>query len=175
MKRYNESLDAYDSAIVLIEESDTEELARTWLSKAVALSKTGKHDEAREALEKSLFLLDKTISANPGEVSLLQSKGWALLELGRYNESLAIYDQILEISPNIEPYLTQTNALIGRGDALHALCRYREALESYNKALETGPNFGNAWHGKGEAQKALGQGYNASMSFYVAQELGFEK
>jgi tetratricopeptide (TPR) repeat protein len=68
----------------------------------------------------------------------------------------------------------KTNALIGRGDALHALGRGREALESYNRAIETGPNFGTAWHGKGEAQKALGQEYNASMSVYVAQELGYE-
>jgi hypothetical protein len=42
-----------------------------------------------------LELFNKTISLNIGDVGLLQSKGLALFELGRYNESLAIYDQIL--------------------------------------------------------------------------------
>lgn len=174
MKRYNESLEAYDRTLELIPENDTEELAQAWLSKGMALNKSGKQEEAQKALSKSLELFDKAISANLEDIRLLQSKGWTLFELGRYNDALVTYDQILETSPSIEPYITQTIALIAKGDALHALGRNKEAVDAYNRAIETGPNFDNAWHGKGEAQKAMGQAYNASMSFFVAQKLGYE-
>lgn len=175
MKRYNESLEAYDKALELIPENDTEELALAWLAKGLALNKTEKRKEAQEALSKSLELFDKAISANPEDIRLLQSKGWALFELGRYSDALKAYDKILETSPGIEPYITQTTAFIARGDALHAQGRNKEAVEAYNRAIETGPNFGTAWHGKGEAQKAMGQAYNASMSFLVADKLGYEE
>lgn len=174
MKRYNESLNAYDKTLELIPENDTEELAQAWLSKGMALNKTGKQEEAQKVLSKSLELFDKAISANPNDIRFLQSKGWTLFELGRYNDALVIYDQILETSPSIEPYITQTTALIAKGDALHALGRNKEAVEAYNKAIEVGPLYSNAWHGKGEAQRDIGQVVNASMSFLVADKLGYE-
>lgn len=175
MKRYNESLEAYDKILELISENDTLELAQAWRSKGMALNKTGKEEAAQEALKKALEHYDKAISSSTDDAGLLQSKGWTLYELNRFNEALMIYDKILETSPSIEPYLTQTIALIAKGDALHALGRNNEAIEAYNRAIETGPNFGVAWHGRGEAQRAMGQAYNASMSFYVAQKLGYEE
>jgi len=175
LMRYNESLEAYDRTLELISENDTAELAQTWLGKGMALNKSGKEEAAQEALEKALELYEQAISSSPDDMGLLQSKGWTLYELGRYNEALAVYDEILETAPSIEPYLTQTSAWIARGDALHALGRNKEALEAYNNAIETGPNFDTAWQGKSEAQKAMGQAYNASMSLYVAEKLGYEE
>jgi len=175
MKRYNESLGAYDEAIALISENASEELAGTWFSKGSALNKTGNGEEAIEAFQRSLALYEKAILEDPGDLSLLQMKGRVLYELGRYDESLGIYDQILEASQGVEPHMVDTNAWIGRGDALRALGRDREALDAYNRAIEIGPHWSNAWYGRGEAQRALGQVYNASMSLYVAQKLGYEK
>ena len=51
MKRYNESLEAYDKAIELAAENNTEELAQTWFSKASALNKTGRNEEATDAFQ----------------------------------------------------------------------------------------------------------------------------
>lgn len=175
MKRYNESLEAYDRTLELIPENGTVELAQTWLAKGVALNKTGKQEEAAEAFNKSLEYYDNAAREKPSDISLLQSKSRALYNLGRYEDALEIQDQILKATPSIEPYLTQTIVQIGRGDTLRAMGRNEEALQAYSRAIETGPNFGTAWHGKGEAQKAMGQAYNASMSFYVAQELGYEE
>lgn len=175
MKRYNESLDAYDNTLELIPKNDTEELSQTWLAIGQALNKTGKQEEAAAAFQKSLELYDNATTEKPGDVMLLQSKSRALFELGRYDEALEILDQILKTAPGIEPYLTQTIGLIGKGDTLRAMGRNEEALQAYDRAIETGPNFGTAWHGKGEAQKALGQAYNASMSFYIAQKLGYKE
>jgi len=53
--------------------------------------------------------------------------------------------------------------------------KYNESLEAYNKAIEVGPNYSNAWHGKGEAQKAMGQVHNASMSLLVADKLAYDE
>jgi tetratricopeptide (TPR) repeat protein len=175
MKRYDESLEAYDEALQLIPESDAETLAQTWLSKGTALNKTGKQGEATEAFARSLALYEEAIMEDPGDIVLLQTRGRALYELGRYDESLEVYDQILESSPGVEPHLVDTTAWIGRGDALRALGRNQEALEAYNRAIELGPHYSTAWHGRGEAQRGLGQVYNATMSLLVADKLGYEE
>jgi tetratricopeptide (TPR) repeat protein len=174
MKRYNESLEAYDRVINLTGENDTAGLAQAYLSKGIALNKTGRTDDARETLQKSLDLYDRALQENPGDFSLMEPKGRALLNLGRYGDAVQVYDQIIDSSPKIQPYLTDTAAWIGKGDALQALGRNQDALFAYNKAIETGPNFGNAWKGRGDAQRSLGQVYNASISYYVAQELGYQ-
>ena len=112
---------------------------------------------------------------NAGDISLLQLKGKALFELGRYDEAIEVYDQVLKDSPDINPSTTKTNAWIGKGDALRAQGKNEEALEAYNKAIDLGPHYSNAWHGRGEAQKAMGQVGNAGMSLLVADKLGYEE
>ena len=174
MERYDEALEAYDEAIALIPENDSETLAEAWLSKGTALNKAGKQEDAPEAFTRSLALYEKAILENPDNIDLLQMKGRSLYELGKYNESLEVYDQILESSPGVEPHMVDTNAWIGRGDALLALGRNEEALGAYNRAIELSPHWSTAWHGRGEAQRALGQVYNASMSLLVADKLGYE-
>jgi len=80
-------------------------------------------------------------------------KGLALYNLGRYEDSLRVYDQILETSPRIDLYITYSSALEGKGDALRAMGRNKEALEAYNEVIELSPNSSTAWHGRGEAQR----------------------
>jgi tetratricopeptide (TPR) repeat protein len=174
MKRYNESLEAYDRVINLTGENDTAGLAQVYLNKGMALNKTGRQKEAEEAFQKSLDLNDHALHENPDDFSLMELKGRALFSLGRYEDAAQVYDQIIDKSPKIQPYLTDTIAWIEKGDALQASGKSQEALQAYNKAIEMGPNFGNAWHGRGEAQRSLGQVYNASMSYLVAQELGYQ-
>lgn len=175
MERYNESLEAYDRVINLTEDNDTAGLAQVYLSKGMALNKTGRQKEAKEAFQKSLDLNDRALRENPDDFNLLELKGRTLFNLGRYEDAAKVYNQIVKDSPKIQPYLTDTIAWIGKGDALQALGKSQEALLAYNKAIETGPNFNNAWHGRGDAQRSLGQVYNASMSYYVAQELGYQE
>ncbi len=45
--------------------------------------------------------------------------------------------------------------------------------EAYKQAIELNPTFGEAWQGKGNAQKALDKAIDAEMSFYVARKLGY--
>ncbi len=175
MKRYNESMEAYDKAIGLLPGNDTEEIALTWMAKGEALNNACKPEAARAAFRKALELCDIALAENPGDISLLQSKGRALFDLGRYNNAIEVYDQIIETSSSIEPFVIYAFAWAGKGDALLELGKGREALLAYNKAIKTSPNFSTAWYGKGKAEKSLGQAYNASMSLLVAQKLGYEK
>jgi len=172
MKRYNESMEAYEKAIELIPENNTEDLAQSWLSKGWALNKTGRTDEAKTAFLKSLKFFGASILKNADNNRLLQQKGLALFELGRYDEAIEVYDQVIKNPPSIGWDTTAISAWIGKGDSLRLQGKNGDALEAYNKAIELGPNYSNAWHGKGEAQKALGQVHNASMSFLVADKLG---
>jgi tetratricopeptide (TPR) repeat protein len=175
MKRYNESVQAYEKAIGLIPENNTEDLALNGLSKGWALNKTGRQEEAKVAFQKSLEFYDQAISNNTGNNRLLQQKGLVLFELGRYDEAIEAYDQVLSDSPDVKPSTAKTSAWIGKGDALRALGKNEEAISAYNKAIELSPHYSNAWHGKGEAQKAMGQVGNASMSFSMAEKLGYEE
>lgn len=175
MKQHNASLEAYDRAIELTPGDDAEGLAQAWLSKAAALNKTGRLDEAAAAFQKSVELYDLAFTKDPGDISLLASKGRALFGLGRYDEAIAICDRILRDAPRIEPGFAQITAWIVRGDALRALGRNEEALEDYNRAIDASPNFIMAWRGRGESQRALGDISGASMSFYVARKLGYEE
>ena len=175
MKCHNESIKAYDRTLELIAESNTKELAGIWLVKGTALNRIDRRKEAKEAFQMSLELHAKAILEDPGDLSLQRMKGLTLYNLGRYEESLEVYDQVLEASPRIEPYVIDVSALEGKGDALRALNRNQEALEAYNEAIALAPSSSAAWHGKGEAERALGQAGNAGMSLLMADKLGYEK
>lgn len=174
MKRYDEAIYAYDKAIELIPENNTEELALTWAAKGMALKMTCNQADVRKAFQKALELYDKASEENLDDVSLQQSKGHALFNLGRYDEAIKIYDQILETTSSIEPYLTQTTTLIGKGDALQALGRNQEALSAYNKAIELSPLNAPAWLSRGIVLKALCRNAEADAANERARELGNE-
>ena len=175
-KRYNDSLEAYDKAAELISEKDkdSKKLAVICMSKGQVLNKSGNSVDAKAAFQRSLDILDRILKNDSEDIDILDLKGLMLYYLERYDESVKVYDQVLTVSPKIEPFLTYIHSWISKGDSLRALGRNEEALVAYNKAIEVGPNFGNAWHGRGEAQRALGQVFNASMSFSVAEKLGYE-
>ena len=120
----------------------------------------------------SLELHAKAILEDPGDLSLKRMKGLTLYNLGRYEESLEVYDKVLEASPRIEPYVIDVSALEGKGDALRALNRNQEALEAYNEAIALAPSSSAAWHGKGEAE-GIGTSWQCRHVVLV-DKLGYE-
>jgi len=104
-----------------------------------------------------VFLLGVIFSAgcltNPSESSL--DTGKQLDASGKYNESLSIYDSIVEKDPG------NTLAWTRRGLALQSLGRNPEAIESFDRALALDPNLALVWGYKGNSLHASGK-YDSS-------------
>ena len=58
------------------------------------------------------------------------SKGNALYEQGKFNESITCYDNAIKLDPK------NSNAWYGKGLALESLGRYEEAEQCYDNARE---------------------------------------
>ena len=70
------------------------------------------------------------------QTTSLRSKGIALFDLRKYNESITNYDKALAINPK------DVNALTGLGAALgYGLGKYNESITNYDKALAINPNY----------------------------------
>lgn len=175
MKRYDESLRAFDQALALIPASEAAKLAETWLLKGEALNKTGRDEEARQAYQNSIDNIDKMLQNDSNNSAAWYQKGRALLELARYDEALQAYELAISTTPSTSIWSHFPDAWIGKGDVLRAMDRNEEALQSYDRAIEINPIFGDAWRGRGEALNAFGKAYDASMSFYMALKLGYEE
>ena len=67
-------------------------------------------------------------------------KGNNLLDIGKYQEALAAYEEALLLDSSY------TDAWTGKGRALNELKRYKEALDALNNALSLDPEFVSAWN-----------------------------
>src|SRR5947209_2479826 len=136
LKRYEESVTAYDRAIQASAHPD----ARYHYGKASALRKLKRYEE-------SLAAYDEAIRLNPRRARVYKEKGELLLELERYAEALPVYEQLNKSDPENAAYYVQT------GDILLELKRYIEALVVYEKAIQLDPDETYnepSYHKKGE-------------------------
>jgi superkiller protein 3 len=180
MKRYNESLEAYERGIQNIgnykgEISQTEESSGLWLGKAMALWQVGRTEESLGAFNESLRI-------DPANHDAWMMKGRTLAYLGLINESLKAFDEAasLEIfGPRPE---VRASSWITKGNALMLTGRYLNALKVYDNVTGlnfTGTEFGfylvDAWRGRSNALAGLGR-YNESLqAFDKAIGLNSEK
>jgi eukaryotic-like serine/threonine-protein kinase len=77
------------------------------------------------------------------------NKGYSLSSLGRDEEAIYCYDQVLKLAPDIEPLL------VNKGNSLNHLGRYAEALDCLDHALEINPNSVAAWNNRGMSLSGL--------------------
>ncbi|MDD4161036.1 MAG: tetratricopeptide repeat protein [Methanothrix sp.] len=87
MKMYSEAVKAYDEAIKL-----NPELKEAWISKTIVLIGQNKSTEA-------LVVLNEIIRIYPGLTDALYLRGKVFKELGRYDESLNDFNNVLEKNP----------------------------------------------------------------------------
>jgi CHAT domain-containing protein/ribosomal protein S16 len=92
-------------------------------------------------------------------------RGFALNNLGRYDEAIASYDRAIEIQPDLH------QAWYNRGFALNNLERDDEAIASYNRAIEIKPDKHEAWLNRGFALNNLGRYDEAIASYDRAIEI----
>jgi tetratricopeptide (TPR) repeat protein len=116
---------------------------------ALALIRTQNTSEAREVLARLL-------SDDPQNVTVMAALGWALHIEGKDADSLAMYDKIIQLSPENQ------DALYNGALVLWKLDRKPEALERLQKLLTLAPDDADALYGAAslllqldEPQKAL--------------------
>jgi len=95
------------------------ETPRALQLKAFSLNDLGRFQEALESLDK----LEKLRLQEKGDFFALLGKGYALMGLGRYRESIRFFDGALKVKPGVK------DALIYKGIALYLDGNYDEAME----------------------------------------------
>jgi tetratricopeptide (TPR) repeat protein len=74
----------------------------------------------------------EAVNLRPENSDIYRSIGLVLEQLGRYDEALSAYEQVL--------YLDATD-YVNKGNILCKLGAYEEALDSYEMALHIDPNY----------------------------------
>ncbi len=86
----------------------------------------------------AIYLLRKSLIANPKNVNILNSLGLAYGRIGNFVESIKIFQRIIEIQPG---YKYAWNNL---GNIYARMGDYEKAMNCYRKALEIDPKYGDA-------------------------------
>jgi len=97
--------------------------------------------------EISRTIKDLLISLNTKEEWLIE--GAILMNLRRYEEALAAYEQAIRLDPNF------ARAYNGKGLTLNSLKRYEEAIAAFEQAIRLDPNNAEAYNFKGIALNSL--------------------
>ena len=92
-------------------------------------------------------------------------RGDELFELGKYEEAISSYDQVIESNPD------NYKACFNRGAALYNLGQYAEAIASYDRAIEINPDSYEAWFSRGNVLNDLGKCAEAIASYDRAIEI----
>jgi len=162
--RIDESLAAFDKAIEHLPVNQSDEIAYVFAAKGNVLQYTpGRQEEAIAAFDMALA----TGSENCSDMILVLN-GTALKDLGRYNESVEAFDEILELnSSNI-------NVWIDNADALVAADRLEEAEKAYGEAetrAATNQTLAQVWLSKAVTLRGLGRFDEAISTYDRAIEL----
>lgn len=92
-------------------------------------------------------------------------KGHSLYSLGRYEESIACFDKVLEIDPrDALPWNS-------KGFSLYKLGRYEESIACFDKALEIDQRYADTWNNKGLSLISLGRYEEAIVCYDKALEI----
>jgi tetratricopeptide (TPR) repeat protein len=85
--------------------------------------------ELQTNLEEALNLIERAVAAQPDSGYIVDSLGWVLYRLGRYDEALVHMERAVELLP-VDPVVNDH-----LGDVYWAVGRYREAEFQWHRAL----------------------------------------
>jgi tetratricopeptide (TPR) repeat protein len=98
--------------------------------------------EGNRELNPTAFFIVEGIP-NPTLLDAWYNKGATFYNLGKNEEALAAFDQVIAINPQLEA------AWYNKGMILYNLGRNEEALETYDKIIAINPQLAEAWYNKG--------------------------
>lgn len=120
-KDYVKGQEYYDKAIVLDPASN---LIKNNYAYRLGLAKVN--------LEKALELISKADKNSPNQPHYIDTKGWVLFQMGKYDEALEAFKKAVELSPNQEDLLEHL------GDALFKTGKINDAITQWKLAKEKG-------------------------------------
>ncbi|PWW66891.1 tetratricopeptide repeat protein [Actinokineospora spheciospongiae] len=134
---------------LLADEGDNQVFSTVFHQNGLALVEMhlGDLEEALRLVTEGAAWLDRTIE--PGTHALHRSvlvhnRAQLLAKLGRTDEALECFDQVIAADPN------HPDHYIDRGNLLHTLGRDAEALADYDTAIRLGPPFPEAQYNRAE-------------------------
>jgi tetratricopeptide (TPR) repeat protein len=142
-----------------------------------ALEDAGRQDEARASREEALESYERAIELDQSFTTGFEArlyKAGVLAELGRYNESIDAFDEIIETMP-ADYTLYGAAVLTDKGRVLEMMGDYEGAIIAFDRALELDPSNMIAMQEKGVALQSLGRISEAEAAFAKAKELGYEE
>lgn len=120
------------------------DLAKPFFTAAQKFQEEDKHDLAIQELTTGL-------KKAPGDVKLLSARAWSLSVLGKFNESLADYNQILKAEPNF------ASAYVGRSALYIFMKQYDKAFADADRAIKMGHEDVASYNNRGRANCGLKQ------------------
>jgi tetratricopeptide (TPR) repeat protein len=120
------------------------------LNQAIVFYNQG-NEHLEKDLPKAIELYDQAIQANPGSVLAWNNKGYALNQLGKFEEAMPVLIQAIQLDR------TLVIALNNLGDSLQGLGKHEEAIVTYNESLKLETDDYSAWCGIGTSLYHLQQ------------------
>jgi tetratricopeptide (TPR) repeat protein len=99
--------------------------------------------------QSAIYSQKATEGAGKNFAEAFNNYGYALAQLGHYEEALKVIEQSLALKPDSAP------ALDSKGFALYGLGRYQEALQAYQQALKQDPTIGEIYEHLGQTYEKL--------------------
>src|SRR6266487_1203256 len=96
-------------------------------------------------------------------------EGFALSNLTRDEEALAVFEQAIRLNPN------DVLAYYQKGVNLHDLKRYEEAIAAHDQAIHLNPDFAEAYYKKGKSLGQLKKPKEAQQCYEKARQLGYSR
>lgn len=118
-----------------------------------------------ETLKNKISTMAKVMEVSvPEEVRLHFLEGMKLLEGGKYEEALDLFEKMLDLGENPEIYYNIGYIKTVKGD-------YAAAIEAFRKATQIDRYFAKAYEAMGRAYKALGQADESTKSMKKAADI----
>ncbi|WP_375174447.1 tetratricopeptide repeat protein [Pseudooceanicola sp.] len=160
MSRYMDAIKAYDTALSLYDQEDPSQWFVLYV-RGISHERLGHWPEAeadfraalelnpghprvlnylgysmvekRQNLDEALGMIEQAVAARPDSGYILDSLGWALYRLGRYEEAVSHMERAAELMP-VDPVVTDH-----LGDVYWAVGRVLEAKFQWHRALSFDP------------------------------------
>lgn len=161
LERYDDAAEAYSEAIDLFGDADTARWI-VYYTRAIAYHQIDLWPEAEadfraaleinpdqpqvlnylgyslvernEKLDEAMTMIEKAVAAQPDNGAIVDSLGWVLFQLGRYEESVGFMERAASLEA-VDPIVTDH-----LGDAYWAVGREIEAVFQWNRALSFEPD-----------------------------------